>query len=231
MWLLAVDTSGRGLSVALYRDRQQVSLLAPPNDQQHSVVLFRTAQQMLGDAGLALADIDLYAAATGPGAFTGLRVGLTFIKGLAEVFQKPVMPVSVLAAVCELAEAGGVLVPIVDAYRGQVFGGLYEKQPGELHSRGPERVLEVEEFLAQLLAAGVTPEKCTLVGRGLERWARGIQRTPFHTTAQEVIPAVLAAGVARRALAEYGGGAPVDALQLEANYVRRSDAELLWKEK
>jgi len=231
MWLLAVDTSGKDASVALVRERRLIALVAPRTEEQHSVELFRSINRALAEAGIGLADLDLYAVANGPGAFTALRVGLTVVKGLAEMHEKPVVPVSVLEAVCESAEAEGLLVPVVDAYRGQIFGGLYEKTDGEPARRGQERVLTLEELLAALEADGVQPEHCTLVSPQLARWEPRLERSLFAASRREAISPVLADAIARRAAAKFARGESVDALHLEANYVRRSDAELLWKGK
>jgi tRNA threonylcarbamoyladenosine biosynthesis protein TsaB len=231
MRLLAVDTSSRDASVAVLIEGQVAALVAPRDAEQHSVALFRNIEQTLNQAGIGLNDLDAYGVTTGPGAFTALRVGLSVIKGLAEVSGKPVAPVGVLEAVCESAAAEGALVPIVDAYRGQIFGGFYEKGNGEVVSRGRERVLTLEEFLAELARDGVRPRECTLVGPHLERWAERLAQTPFRHSRQENISPVLAEAVGCCATRRLARGEGVDALHLEANYVRRSDAELLWKEK
>ena len=229
MWLLAVDTTSKEPSVALVRDARLVVLLAPPGDERHSVQLFRSIRQALAEAGVTLGEVDLFAVANGPGAFTALRVGLTVVKGLAEMHAKPVVAVSVLEAVCEAATAEGLLVPIADAYRGQIFGGLYEKKNGNLLYRARERVLTIEEFLAALEAEGIPPQECTLVGPQLERWAAGLANSRFAASRRERISPVLADAVARQAHSKFARGESLDALHLEANYVRRSDAELLWK--
>jgi len=231
VWLLAVDTSSKQASVALMRDAELVRELAPPSEEQHSVQLFRLVEQLLADAGLTLRDVDAYGVANGPGAFTALRIGLAVVKGLAEMHRKPIVPVGVLQAVCEGASASGLLLPIVDAYREQIFGGLYEKAGSESHPRSAERVLTLEEFLASVAADGIRPDACTLVGPQLERWAAQFDASGFRAARRENVSAALAGAVARCALRKFGRGETVDALHLEANYVRRSDAELLWKPK
>lgn len=231
MWLLAVDTTTKDASVALVRDGRLVALVAPRRDEQHSVQLFRSIEQALAEAGLGLRDLDVYAVANGPGAFTALRVGLTVVKGLAEMHGKPVVPVSVLEAVAESARASGSLVPIVDAYRGQVFGGLYQKSDDDLTPRARERVSTLEEFLTALAGEGAQPDACTFVSPQMERWAAGLDRSAFAASRRERISPVLAEAVARRARRKLERGEAVDALHLQANYVRRSDAELLWKAK
>lgn len=229
--MLAVDTTTRNASVALARDGEIVALVAPRSDEQHSVQLFHNIEQATAEAGITLRDIDVYAVANGPGAFTALRIGLTVVKGLAEMHRKPVVPVSVLEAVCESARARGLLIPIVNAYRGQVFGGVYEKREVDIFPCAPERVLTLPAFLAALRAEGIRPETCTLVGPELSSWQAQIAASPFVFARREDTPSVLADAVARLGARKFARGESVDALHLEANYVRRSDAELLWKEK
>ncbi len=229
MWLLAVDTSGRAASVALLRDGRLVASVTPEGAEQPSVALFASLRRALDEAGIGLEAIDVYGVANGPGAFTALRVGLSVVKALAEMHQKPVVAVSVLEAICQAATAEGLLVPIVDAYRGQIFAGLYEKNSADLLPRGAERVMTMEDFLAGIAAEGVRPPDCTLVGPQLERWLPRLGE--FAAARRESISPLLAEAVARRAERKLARGEAVDALHVQANYVRRSDAELLWKEK
>ena len=231
MWLLAVDSSSKDASVALLRDDRLVALVAPRSDEQHSVALFRHMQAALREAGIELKDIDAYAVASGPGAFTGLRIGLSLVKALAEMHARPVVPVGVLEAVCASAAAEGCLVPIVNAYRGQVFAAVYEKRDTEPALQGRERVLTLPEFLQQLEADSVRPEFCTFVSPNLDRWAEPLAASAFGASRRESISPVLAEAVAQRARRKLSRGEAVDALHLQANYVRRSDAELLWKPK
>ena len=231
MWLLALDTSSKDASVALLRDDHLVSGVAPHSEEQHSIQLFRSIQQALAQASLPLAGVDVYAVANGPGAFTALRVGLTVVKGLAEMHGKPVVAVSVLEAVAAGAAAEGLLVPIVDAYRGQVFGGVYEKREGKLAGRSRERVMTMEEFLASLAQEGVSPEACVFVSPQMSRWASVLAAGPYGAAPREGVSPALAEAVARCAARKIARGETLDALRLEANYVRRSDAELLWKRK
>jgi len=231
MVLLAIDTTSRNPSAALVRDGRLLVLSAPKTDRQHSVEVFYLVHKVLEEAGLSLAEVDVLGAANGPGAFTALRVSLSAVKGLAEIGRKPVVPVSVLEALSESGRAQGLLAPFVDAYRGQIFGGVYRKEAGEVRRCGPERVLTLQEFLASLEADGVAPGECTLVSPQLERWSAALEGTPFSDCRREVVSPVLADAVARLAASKFLAGGAVDALGLEANYVRRSDAELLWKKR
>jgi len=232
MWLLAVDTTSRDASVALLHDACLVALIATPGDEPHSTRLFRDIEHTLAEANLKLSDIDVYAVANGPGAFTALRVGLTAIKGLAEMHNKPVVAVSLLEAVCQSAASGpGILVPIVDAYRKQVYGGVYEKTANDIVRCTPERVLTLGEFLVAVMQEGFQPVHCCIVSPQLDRFVEALAASAFAGAAREQVSPVLAEAVARRAQQKFARGEIRDALSLEANYVRRSDAELLWKPK
>jgi tRNA threonylcarbamoyladenosine biosynthesis protein TsaB len=230
MILLAIDTTSRdAASAALMRDDRLIALSAPRTDRQHSVEIFHLISGVLDEAGLSLREVDVLGAANGPGAFTALRVSLSVVKGLAEVHRKPVVPVSVLEAVCESARAQGLLVPLVDAYRGQVFGGLYRHEAEGLRRCGPERVLTLGEFVSSVEAEGAITRECTVVSPQLQRWEAELQDTILARCRREVVSPVLADAVACLATRKFAVGEFVDALRLEANYVRRSDAELLWK--
>ena len=231
MWMLAVDTCSRCPGVALLRDDRLVALVAPPTGEQTSVALFRWVESTLGEAGIGLADVDVYAAAAGPGQFTGLRIGLTMVKGFAEVHARPVVPVDTLEAICESAGAEGWLAPVVDARRGQVFAALCRKQDGDITFRKPSAVLSLQEFLAEMEPVEIDPEGLTIVTPDREGWAGPLRGTRFECARQEVVGPVLAEAVGRCARRKFARGEKVDALHLRANYVRRSDAELLWKEK
>jgi tRNA threonylcarbamoyladenosine biosynthesis protein TsaB len=231
MWLLALDTSGRAASVAIFDDDRMAALVSRPGDEQHSIRLFREIESALQQVKLRISDVDVYAVANGPGAFTALRVGLTAVKSFAEMYGKPVVAVSVLEAVCQHARAEGLLAPVVDAYRGQVFGGLYEKKGSEIVARGPERVLRLKEFLAVVSRDAVDARAATLISPSLLRLEPELAGSPLAGIHREAAPSILADAVGRRARAKLARGEVSNAVHLDANYVRRSDAELLWKPK
>jgi tRNA threonylcarbamoyladenosine biosynthesis protein TsaB len=170
--------------------------------------------------------VEVFAVANGPGQFTGLRVGLALVKGFAETLQRPVVEVGYMEALCEAAEAEGVLAPLVDARRGEVFAALYVKQGGELVEQRPVAVLPLKEFLPQLEADGVVPESVTFVTSRNEDGEADNVGTPFSDSRQAVVSPVLAEAVARCARRKFAHGETVDALHLKPNYVRLPDAAL-----
>lgn len=209
MLTLAVDTAATIGSIALADTRGVIAearLEAPGGFGQ---VLFREIEVLLSRANVRLADIGLYAAASGPGSFTGVRIGLAAIKGLAEVAGKPAVGISNLEA---LAQFGSVELraPVIDARRGEVFAALLNSEGAEVI---PASVLPFREFVA-------------LIGdRAVEYISVGFDPGVPFTSA----PLELAGAIARNAIARYASGALCDPAAIEANYVRRSDAEVFWK--
>ena len=176
-------------------------------------------------------EVDGYAVAAGPGSFTGVRVGLTTVKGWVEVYGRPVVAVSRLEAFAEQAMPGPAYVAsFVDAQRGQVFGAVYLREGGALTLLSEEMVIAPGEFVeeATRLAGGekigwASPDPAHLVGEAAwkEREKAGEQI--------QQISATLAAVIGRIGVRRLREGRFTDALGLDANYVRRSDAEIFWK--
>ena len=198
--VLALDTTREYGSLALLRGREvleEVSLHSPGG---FAHVLYEHLASLLARHGVAAREIDCFAAASGPGSFTGVRVGLACIKGLAEAAGKPAVGVSNLEAIASLG-SGPLRAPVIDARRGEIYGAVYD-------------------------AAGraVAPE----VVAPMEEWRRGL---PAGAEIIELAAAApLAAAIGRIALARWQRGEAGDPASLDANYVRRSDAELFWKE-
>jgi tRNA threonylcarbamoyladenosine biosynthesis protein TsaB len=229
MLILAVDTSTQAGSLAVLGDGRVIGEVSTWVDETYSSRMFRHLEFLLRELSLDLQQVELFAVAAGPGSFTGLRVGLTAVKGWAEVYGRPIAAVSGLEAVAAQAHATSpMLVPVLDARRGQIYGGVYERRGGDLQRRGDEVVMTPGEFLAfarkqagDSAAAFVTPTP--------EVVCDALAQSDFRGSAIEQVSTVLAPIIGQLGFARAQRGELVDALTLEANYVRRSDAELLWK--
>ncbi len=148
---LSLDTSSPAGSVAILRDEITLGVISTRAEENYSSRIFRHLEFLLSDLTLKLADFDVFAVSAGPGSFTGLRVGLTAAKGWAEVYRKPVVGVSALEAVAFQARAGStVLVPALDARRGQIYFGVYRTAVAGLALDGEEFVVTPEEFAEKL---------------------------------------------------------------------------------
>ena len=151
MLILAFESSARAASVALLRDGSLLSQYSQCSALTHSRTLLPMAEDMLRNAELTIGDVDLFAVAHGPGSFTGVRIGVSTVKGLAWAADKPCVGVSTLEAMAwHGLAAGGVICPVVDARRSQVYNALFEirdERPGRLCE---DRPIALEELAPQL---------------------------------------------------------------------------------
>lgn len=232
MLILAVDTSSTMGSLAVLSDEHLLGVIGTSGEEVYSSRMFRQLEILLGELHLQLPAFDLYAVTAGPGSFTGLRVGLAAVKGWSEVYGKPIAAVSALEAVAvQSAEAGKWVAPVLDARRGQIFGALFERVPQGLRRYKDERVESFSEYLAWLgeefrenihgTVAFVSPVPASLYAE--------LEKSTFAKSTVTQASPVLAPLVGRLGLERARRGEVVDALHLDANYVRRSDAELTFK--
>lgn len=233
--ILALDTSSPSGSVAILDDDRIVGSVSTWTDEVYSARMFRHVEFLLRELSVELGQIDLFAVTAGPGSFTGLRVGLAAVKGWAEVYRKPVAAVSGLEAVAVQSHSRvSLLVPVLDARRGQFYFGFYGRTDRTgLALQGQECVATPEEFLEALQSQASrsdfrvvtpTPRLVEAVGSRIE--ISGAERkTPI-----DEVSAILAPYVGRLGYLRAQHGELVDALRLDANYVRRSDAERQWKD-
>jgi tRNA threonylcarbamoyladenosine biosynthesis protein TsaB len=203
MLTLAVDTAGEIGSVALVDEDRvlgQVRLESPGGFGQ---TLFGELEKLLVRCGVRLADVELYAAGCGPGSFTGVRIGLAAVKGLAEVAGKPAVAISNLAALAESGSAE-LRAPLIDARRGEVFAAVFDRAGGEVI---PPAVLRLADFVALV---GDRPVEWVTTGFDIGR-------------AATVASPELAGSMAKLAIERYRSGAAGDPASMEAEYVRRPD--------
>jgi len=229
--VLAVDTCDARGGVALLRDDVIRAFRVHEAVEEYSAWLLPAVDEVLGNAGIGMKDVEGYGVAAGPGSFTGVRVGLTTVKAWGEVYRKPIAAVSRLEAVALQARGGTEFVAAwLDAQRGQVFGAVYRREGEQLKRVGEEMVIAPERFVqaveevtkGERIAWATTDPDCLVE---LEQW-RGREK---RNEPLEVVPGFLAGVVARMAAKDLSAGRHTDPLMLDANYVRRSDAEIFWK--
>ena len=228
---MAIDTCDARGSVALLRDEAMLGLVTHETEEDYSSWLLPSVEEVLKGAGLRMNQVDAYAVAAGPGSFTGVRVGLTTVKAWAEVYGKPVAAVSRLEAIGVQATGETKYVAaFADAQRGQVFGAVYQREGNGLRRLGEEMVIAPGKFVqatAELWHPGeiswVSTDPAAVSGEAA--W----KEREKHGEVIEQVSAVLASTIGRIGLRQLREGRATDALGLDANYVRRSDAEILWK--
>src|ERR1700722_4999001 len=150
---LSLDTSSLVGSLAILRDGTLLGVVSTTSEENYSSRMFRHLEFLLHDLSLKLSDFDLFSVAAGPGSFTGLRVGLTAVKGWAEVFSKPVVGVSALEAVAAQAfPRVSTVIPILDARRGQIYCAFYRQTDSGWALQGDQRVVSPEELFEEIRA-------------------------------------------------------------------------------
>jgi tRNA threonylcarbamoyladenosine biosynthesis protein TsaB len=219
--VLAIDTTHEFGSLALARGTETLEevLLHAPTGFAH--VLYSQLSRLLERHGIALGSIDCFAAASGPGSFTGVRVGLACVKGLAEALGKPAVAVSNLQALATFAY-GGLRAAVIDARRGDIYGGVYDWR---LRPVAPEMVVKFPVWLDTLPAGDVC-----FVATDFTPFHNALAGTRFEKSLVVTAEPTLAGAISRLAVERYQAGDRPDPAALDANYVRRSDAELFWKE-
>lgn len=231
MLILALDTSSPAGSVAVLRDQKVIGEISTWTDETYSSRMFRHLEFLLRELSLDLKEFDLFAVTAGPGSFTGVRVGLTAAKGWAEAYQKPVVGVSALHAVAvQFHSANSLLVPVLDARRGQIYFGFYQRDGNGLTLKGEERVATPEEFF-HALAEQPEKKQVTIVTPApdfFSSFQSQIENISYISTIEQV-STVLAPLVGQIGFRRAQLGQVSNSLTLDANYVRHSDAELHWK--
>jgi tRNA threonylcarbamoyladenosine biosynthesis protein TsaB len=219
MLTLAVDTTAEFGSIALADEngaREEVLLHAPAGFSQ---VLFGAIEALLARQRVSLAEVELFAGASGPGSFTGVRVGLSAIKGLAEVLGRRVIAVSNLAVLAEFGESAA-RATVIDARRGEVYAALYDGAGRQII---PEVVAPFQKFLGLLPAV-----ELEWISQDFAPFLPALAGTRFERFPVVQAPRAIAGGIARLAIRQAAAGLSQDPAAIEANYVRRSDAELLF---
>lgn len=166
MLILAFESSAKAASVALCRDGMLVAQSSQCTALTHSRTLLPMAEDLLKNAGMSLKDVDLLAVAHGPGSFTGIRIGVSTVKGLAWAADKPCVGVSTLEAMAwHGLSAGGYICPVMDARRSQVYNAIFKIEDGRPVRMTEDRPIALDE-LAKELTALAAP--VFLVGDGAE---------------------------------------------------------------
>jgi len=235
--ILGIDTSGRQGSVALLQTQGEELIplgLSPLSGGQYSELLLSSIAGLLAQHGLQRSSIGLIGVASGPGSFTGLRIAIATVKGLAEAFAIPVVAVSVLEAIADASGAQGRAIAAIDAQRSEIFWGEYNlesaTQPASPEPASPrlapksatmlsEALASFPDFTSSIASAQPPPEVFTPD-------AALAARLHQANVDAVVLASLSAEAFARIAYRKFLAGVRADVATLDANYLRRSDAEI-----
>ena len=218
--LLAFESSAKAASAALVKDGKLISQYSQCSGLTHSRTLLPMGEDMLKNAELKLSDVDLIAVAQGPGSFTGIRIGVSMVKGLAWAGDKACVGVSTLEALAWHGVAlGGYVCPVMDARRNQVYNAIFRIEDGRPVRVTEDRPIALEELADEIRALNAP---MFLVGDGAELTYKYLTQAGIECSiAPENLRWQSAWGVAMAAMDKEAG----DADSLLPVYLRLSQAE------
>lgn len=224
MKILAFESSAKAASVALWEDGVLLAEQFQNNGKTHSATLMPMAESILRECGLRAGDIDCVAVAIGPGSFTGVRIGVSAAKGFAWAAEKPCCPVSTLLGMAsQLTMLEGVICPVMDARRNEVYNALFESDGKTLTRLTEDRAISLADLKKELEPV---KKNIFLVGDGsklcyniLKEEIPNLIFPPAHLEMQR------ASGVAMAAEALAEQGMTVSANDMTPSYLRLSQAE------
>ena len=222
MKILSLDTSATVASVAIAEDRTPLAEYTLNAKNTHSETLLPMIEAALKALSLKPCDIDLFALSAGPGSFTGVRIGAATVKGLAFASNKPCIEVSTLEALAQnLVIKEGLICPVMNARRSQVYTALFRSDGKALTRLMPDSALSIEELDDLLLQYR---EAVALVGDGYDICKQGFSKTELCYV-PEAMRLQSALSVAAIALKKYESGEVSTDSALSVNYLRPSQAE------
>ena len=231
MIVLAIDTCEARGSVAVLNDDTILQVVPHTGGEEYSSWLLPAVDMTLQSAKSTLAEVDVFAVALGPGSFTGVRIGLTTVKAWSEIFDKPIVALSRLEAVAaQSRHEHPYVASFIDAQRGQLFGALYKRASSGLRLIQEEMVAAPEDFLdwVDRQVAGNQVVWISTDPDAVARQSAWQGRAP-QGQAIDNVPCILAPLIGKMAYQRALKGEVLDALSVDANYVRRSYVEAFQK--
>lgn len=226
MYILALETTGPHASVAIINEEGKVIQNSSDAVLNHLQHLMPMTQELLEKAGLQLGDMTAIAASQGPGSFTGIRIGVSSARALAQVMDMPAIAVPTLKSFAYNApEFDGIICPVFDARRSQVYAGAYRWVDGQIVEVVEGAPYSIDEFV----------EKTAQTGLPRMVFGDGIKAYGGHFSPEEIAPEGIrlqvASSVAKLAKDMYEAGETVHYEQLKPNYMRKAEAERKLEEK
>ena len=231
MKILAIESSGLVASAALATEDMLLAEYTVNFKKTHSQTLLPMVEEIVQMVGIQLPELDAIAVSSGPGSFTGLRIGSATAKGLGLALKKPIVPVPTTQGIAaNLYGADGIICPLMDARRNQVYTGLYRYNKDGFVVVEDQMAVLVDEIIEKVNALG---EPVVYLGDGVEAFSSILKEkttvpfsfAPLHMSKQR------AGALAARAVELYKEGKTQTAEEHEPDYLRLSQAERELKER
>lgn len=230
MIVLSVDSATESASCAILEENRLLGEINFNYKKQHSILLMTMVEQLLTNLALNINDIDGFVVSKGPGSFTGLRIGIATIKGLSQGTGKPFLGVSSLDALAyNMAFTTGIICPILDALRGNVYTALYKFKGDKLEKISDYLVISIEELITRLKEK---EEPCTFIGDAIHIFKDTlIEALPEVGFAPVHLNLVRASALGELGLAALALGEQDDINSFAPLYLRKSQAEREYEKK
>jgi tRNA threonylcarbamoyladenosine biosynthesis protein TsaB len=221
--ILAIDTSNQTLTIAVSEDQHLLGEHTITVKKNHSLTLMPAIERLMKEVGQTPKDLDRIVVAQGPGSYTGLRIGVTTAKTLAYTLNKELVGVSSLKTVAANCIMTGIVVPLFDARRNNVYTGAYKMQDGQLKTIIADQHIALTDWLKQLAEY----ENVYFVGTDVEKFQEQIQHALPNAKINQITYWQVPHGAV---LAELGRNAEVvaDPHHFLPNYLKRVEAEENW---
>lgn len=224
MKILAFDSTAKTASVALTEDERLLGLCNIDNGLTQSELLLPMAEDLLRSLKLSFKDIELLAVTAGPGSFTGVRIGISLVKGISFTRDIPCVSVSTLEALMQnISSLRGILVPVMDARRNQVYNAIFRSDENGISRLTEDRAISIEDLASELSAYD---EPIYLVGDGYQIAKKKLSELGINTLET---PALLigqnAYSTAVIAAKKYKLGETLSDMEISPVYLRLPQAE------
>ncbi len=221
MKILAIDTSSVTVSAALFEDDTLLGETFLHGTRMHSETLMPAVCGLMKTCHASFSEIGLFTVTAGPGSFTGVRIGIAAVKGMALAYGTPCAGISSLeAAAWNAPFFPGIVCAAMDARRGQVYNALFSYENGSLKRRTPDRAISLDDLAKELDGQNVL-----LLGDGAALCYNALKESCACTAAPDALRYVRAGTVAALGLAAYRAGKAVSAEELLPVYLRLPQAE------
>lgn len=224
MLTMAFDTSTRAASVAVGDSDRLIGEMMTDIKLKHSERLMFLCDDLLRNLGMKIGDIELFAVTAGPGSFTGLRIAMAAVKGLAQPKDIPIAPVSSLecCALGQNASPGDIICPMFDAQRSSVYAAFFREDGGRAERLTEDSVRDIGELADEIKASGLRTVIC---GDGVYRFREMLGTIPNAVIASPARLLPKASSLIAPAVSMYEEGKCVSYRDVMPVYLRRPQAE------
>ena len=226
MKILGIDTSTMTTSLALLDEDRILGEYSVTGQTSHSERVMEMVGELFAKHDLSPKDIDLWVGGIGPGSFTGLRIGITMIKTMAQALEKEALGISTLRGLAQGYPGDSLIIPILDARRNRVYTGMYQWKEGKLQQVFHDTVLPWEALIEE-----IGGRKGGILGPGVESFKDEILKESNLTIAPPWYHQVRSIHLCYLAREDYQNGRRESLYQIAPNYVKKSQAEREWEKK